>query len=97
MNFGIDIGLLWKYQSWLNVGLVAKNLNAPQFDEPNLKDKSGVDIPNTGGKTNLNPQVKMGVDISPLDWLSFAVDMDLTNNDTILSNVPVPLIIEQGI
>ena len=87
-NFGIDIGVLWKYQRWLNVGLIAKNLNTPEFDEPNLKDKSGNEIPNTGGKTKLNPQVRIGVDIDPFDWLSFAVDMDLTNNDTILANVP---------
>jgi len=88
MSFGIDIGVLWKYQSWLNVGLVAKNLNTPQFDEPNLKDKNGNEIRNSGGKTKLNPQIRMGVDIDPLDWLSFAVDMDITSNDSILTNVP---------
>ncbi|MCX6226562.1 MAG: conjugal transfer protein TraF [Bacteroidia bacterium] len=87
-NFGIDVGVLWKYQNWLNVGLVAKNLNAPEFDEPNLKEKNGNEIPGSGGKTKLNPQVRMGIDIDPLDWVSFAVDMDITNNDTILANVP---------
>jgi hypothetical protein len=96
MSFGIDIGVLWKYQSWLNVGLVAKNLNTPQFDEPNLKDKNGNEIRNSGGKTKLNPQIRMGVDIDPLDWLSFAVDMDITSNDSILTNVPDTLIIKQG-
>lgn len=87
-NFGIDVGVLWKYQRWLNVGLVAKNLNAPEFDEPNLKDKNENEIPGSSGKTKLNPQVRMGIDIDPLDWVSFAVDMDITNNDTLLANVP---------
>ena len=69
-------------------GLVAKNLNTPQFDEPNLKDKNNNEIPGSGGKTKLNPQIRMGIDIDPLDWVSFAVDMDITNNNTILANVP---------
>ena len=85
VNFGIDLGALWRYKEWLNVGLVAKNLNSPSFDAPEIKDKSGEFIPGSGGKVKLKPQVRAGVAIDPVSWLTLAADIDLTENETVVA------------
>ncbi len=70
-TFGIDLGMLWTMK-WLGVGLVAKNLNAPQINTAN-------------GKYRILPQVRTG--FSAEVWkLTFLLDMDLTPNKTLEPN-----------
>ena len=70
-TFGIDLGMLWTMK-WLGVGLVAKNLNAPQINTAN-------------GKYRILPQVRAG--FSAEVWkLTFLLDMDLTPNKTLEPN-----------
>jgi hypothetical protein len=76
---------LWRYEDVpyvgpINVGLVAKNLNSPKFDGP---------TPAAGfvkRDVTVKPQVRMGIGLDPLSWLSIAADMDMTKNDTILAD-----------
>jgi hypothetical protein len=74
---GLDLGVAWRKELPLvgqfNAGLVAKNLNSPEFDNP------------TGftGKTRVKPQLRMGVAIDPFTWLTVAADMDMTKNKTL--------------
>lgn len=90
-----DLGAFYKYSDWLNVGLVAKNLTSPKFDSPELKDQHGnlvtVDAKgnriNPAEKVTLKPQVRVGVSLDPLTWLTVAADLDLTNNETVLSSL----------
>lgn len=70
-TFGIDLGVLYTMK-WLGVGLVAKNLNAPQINTAN-------------GKYRILPQVRAG--FSAEVWkLTFLLDMDLTPNKTLEPN-----------
>jgi F plasmid transfer operon protein TraF len=80
-TFGIDLGALWQYDEWLRIGVVAKNLNSPDFDSPT------VNLPIRGlvqEEFIVRPQVRAGVAIDPLSWLTIAADCDLTSNRTIL-------------
>lgn len=86
----IDVGAFWKYNDKVNVGLVAKNLTSPKFDAPDLKDQNGQYVLDGSGnrvkvdKVTLKPQVRLGVAVDPLPWLTVAADLDVTNNETIL-------------
>lgn len=53
--FGIDVGAMYRPSSWLRVGIVAKDINAPSFDTK------------AGGEFKLDPQVRSGVAINPWD------------------------------
>ncbi|HBA87379.1 MAG TPA: hypothetical protein DCZ75_05125 [Geobacter sp.] len=88
----IDLGAFYKYQIW-SVGLVAKNLTSPKFDAPDLKDQNGQFVLDGSGnhvktdKVTLKPQVRLGVAVDPLSWLTLAADLDLTSNETVLSSL----------
>ena len=92
----VDLGALWKYNNWVSVGVVAKNLTSPSFDSPQLKNQNGefvdeggniVAIPIQDDKVKLKPQVRLGVAFDPLSWLTIAADLDLTENETVLSGL----------
>lgn len=92
----VDLGALWKYNNWVSVGVVAKNLTSPSFDSPQLKNQNGefvdeggniVAIPIQDNKVKLKPQVRLGVAFDPLSWLTIAADLDLTENETVLSGL----------
>jgi len=74
---GLDLGVAWRkvlpVVGQFNAGIVAKNLNSPEFDAP---------IGFTG-KTKVEPQVRVGVAIDPYSWLTVAADMDMTKNKTL--------------
>lgn len=72
-TYGIDLGVLVKY-NWVSVGLVGKDLNSPKFDFYNDK------------KYKIKPLVRGGAAINLSDWLTFAMDIDLTNNSTFIPN-----------
>jgi len=68
-TFGIDMGILVSSDA-VKVGLVGKNLNAPEFDYYD------------GTKYKLEPMFRGGVAIDFTNWLTFAMDIDLTRNKT---------------
>jgi F plasmid transfer operon protein TraF len=95
-NVTFDLGTQWKYSEWLTVGLVAKNLTSPAFKSPELKDQKGRLVDANGnlllvgiheGDVKLKPQVRLGVAVTPLSWLTLASDIDLTANESILSGL----------
>jgi hypothetical protein len=55
---GIDVGAMFRPSSWLRMGIVAKDINAPTFDAPN------------GDKFKLLPQVRTGVAVNPYNSLT---------------------------
>jgi len=90
-----DLGTQWKYSELLTVGLVAKNLTSPAFKSPQLKDQKGRLVDADGnlgvnfreGDVRLKPQVRFGVAVTPLPWLSLASDIDLTENESVLTGL----------
>ena len=74
-NFGIDLGLLYRFGDDLRVGLVGHNLNSPAFDMKSL----------SGGNTDKikeKAQLRGGIAYKPLSFVTLAMDYDLTKNDT---------------
>ncbi len=82
-NFGVDLGALWRYADMLNVGIVVKNLNSPEFDSPTFTTVQGTQF---SKKFRVDPQVRMGAALDPLSWLTVAADCDLTKNSTVLAS-----------
>lgn len=68
--FGVDVGTIYRPSSWLRFGVVAKDLNQPEFDAPD------------GTKFKLNPQVRGGIAINPYSSLTLTGDVDATSNKT---------------
>ncbi|MDH4227913.1 MAG: conjugal transfer protein TraF [Deltaproteobacteria bacterium] len=77
--FGVDVGALYRFGDRLRLGVVARNVNSPEFDMKPLY---------TGGPDTIKEkaQVRAGIAFKPVDMLLFAVDMDLTENDTAVSD-----------
>jgi hypothetical protein len=77
-NFGLDLGLMSKPFDFLQVGLVARNVNSPKF-------KTGRDEDPNGRKNfTVDAQVRMGAAFFPFsnDTLVIATDLDLTENES---------------
>ena len=75
-TFGVDLGLLYEpeFSEGLRIGLVGKNLNKPEFDR--------VD----GSKIEVDPMIRVGLAYDILDSLEFAIDYDISENDTLLAS-----------
>lgn len=100
-NVTFDLGLLWKHSNWLSVGIVGKNLTSPAFKSPYIKDQNGFYVDSAGVRDDdlafagryrdvavkLKPQARMGVALDPWKWLTIAGDIDLTENETVLSGL----------
>ena len=87
-RFGIDIGALVHPVSWLQIGIVGKNLNKPSFKTPG------------GGKFQLRPQVRGGVAFIPLEGTIITFDADITKNKSLVSGFRsrvLSLGVEQGL
>lgn len=65
--------MLWKWNI-INVGVVAKNLNSPEF--------STAELDTTEDGFSIKPQVRGGMSVDLLKWLSLAADIDLSKNET---------------
>jgi hypothetical protein len=74
-TYGIDVGAIYRPSSWLRFGVVAKDLNQPEFDAPD------------GTKYKLNPQVRGGMAVNPWSTLTLTADMDVTSNKTFVPGV----------
>ncbi|WP_456480706.1 conjugal transfer protein TraF [Nautilia sp.] len=68
-NYGVDIGFLLDAGDF-RMGLVGKYLNSPEFDYYD------------GSKYKVKPMVRGGMAVDLTDWLTFAMDIDLTENET---------------
>ena len=89
-NFGVDLGALWDMdRTFTNLpmrprlGLVGRNLNNPKFSQPAAATEAGLT-----NKFAVNPQVRMGLAVSPLNWWHLAADLDMTKNTTPLDGRP---------
>lgn len=81
VNVGVGLGGVWRYGDWLSTGIVAKYLNSPGFDTPRVT----LPVRGTVQETiRVKPQVRAGVAVTPLSWLTLAADLDLTTNETVL-------------
>jgi len=74
--FGIDVGAVYRPSSWLRVGIVAKDINAPSFDTKTA-----------GQQFKLEPQVRGGIAVNPWDSLTVTADMDVTSNRTLTPGI----------
>lgn len=70
--FGIDVGAIYKPSSWLRFGVVAKDINQPEFDASD------------GTKLKLNPQIRGGMALNPYSSLTLTGDVDATSNKTLV-------------
>ncbi len=97
VNIGVDLGAQFNFsraldrEVWLNpqLGLTVKNLNGPKFDRPAAPADLNPAIAaqwNTD-KYQLKPQVRAGAAINPLPFMTLAMDLDLTENDTLLDEI----------
>ena len=68
-DVGVDLGVLVN-AGGIRFGLVGKYLNSPEFDYYD------------GSKYKIDPMVRGGVALDLTNWLTFAMDIDLTENDT---------------
>ncbi len=78
-NFGVDLGLLYRFGDDLRVGLVGHNLNSPEFD---MKPRPGS---SDDSKIKEGAQLRAGLAFKPLSFVTLAMDLDLTKNDTTIS------------
>jgi hypothetical protein len=74
-SYGIDVGAIYRPSSWLRFGVVAKDLNQPEFDAPD------------GTKIKLGPQVRGGMALNPYSSLTLSADVDVTSNKTLVPGV----------
>jgi hypothetical protein len=73
--FGVDAGAIYRPASWLRFGVVAKDINQPEFDAPD------------GTKMKLVPQIRGGIAVNPYSSLTLTADMDATSNRTFVPGV----------
>lgn len=71
-KIGIDVGAIYRPSSWLRAGVVAKDINQPEFDAPN------------GERYKLTPQIRGGVALNPWETMTISFDGDLTSNKTLV-------------
>ncbi len=72
-DIGLDLGVLYKV-GILRIGAVGRNLNTPSFDFEGV------------GDYELDPQVRAGVALRVLNFITLAADVDVTENDTNISD-----------
>lgn len=75
-DFGLDIGLAWRPTNWLRFGMTARNVNSPSFDVEPFFGLLGRPITSI----EIEPQVRMGVALVPVESLTIAFDFDATSN-----------------
>ncbi|WP_455245917.1 conjugal transfer protein TraF [Petrachloros mirabilis] len=70
--FGVDVGAIYRPSSWLRVGIVAKDINQPTFDDLG------------GGELKIEPQIRGGIALNPYSTLTLTGDVDITANKTFI-------------
>lgn len=74
--FGLDIGVSHRPTSWLQFGMMARNVNSPGFDVQPFTAANGALVT----KVNVEPQVRLGMAVIPIKNLTLAFDIDATSN-----------------
>lgn len=76
-TFGLDVGLAFKPNALegMTLALVGKNINSPAFDIAAIAG---------GGEYELEPMIRAGVAYQTNSWLEFAMDADLSENNSIM-------------
>ena len=72
-QLGVDLGLLLSNDK-INIGIVGKDLNSPTFK---FYD---------GSEYKIKPMVRGGINLELTNWLEFAMDIDLTKNNTAIKD-----------
>lgn len=87
-TFGLDLGVLYTpaFLPNLNIGLVAKNLNAPK-----------INLSGSDGYVRLTQQLRAGVSYEMLNFLTLALDVDVLPNDTLSIANPKSQMVGGGI
>jgi hypothetical protein len=78
VTWGADLAVMARLKM-LNLGLTARNLNSPSFDGPTVGATVFPDY-------ELEPTVTAGAAFIPFETLTFAIDLDLLESDTVLSD-----------
>jgi hypothetical protein len=69
-SVGLDLGAIYRPASWLQFGMVWKEINRPSFDTP------------SGRTLELDPQIRGGIAFNPWETMTLTADADFTSNDT---------------
>ena len=74
-TFGVDLGVLYRMHN-VQMGLVARNVNAPKFDGPTVSGRRYEDV-------KVDPSFTAGVAYIPSEGFTLEIDYDLTKNKTV--------------
>lgn len=83
--FGLDLGLLYRFGDKVRLALVGRNLNSPSFDMKKLSSTYSLVEGANEDTIKEKAQVRAGMAFKPLDFITFALDYDITDNDTTIS------------
>ena len=96
-NFGIDLGVMANLSQLLDkeilwnpqLGLTGRNLNSPKFDRPSAPADINAAIARNWrtDKYELKPQLRFGAAVNPFKWMTAAMDIDVTENDTMIDSI----------
>ncbi len=78
-NFGLDVGVLYRFSDKLRVGVVGRNINSPKFDMKRL-------LPDDKDHIRERAQIRAGLAYRPVGFILLALDMDITKNNTTVSS-----------
>jgi hypothetical protein len=89
-NIGVDLGAMWDLERSFGgsmamrprLGLTARNINNPGFKQSDAAVAAGYT-----SKFKMNPQLRFGASIQPLNWWTIATDLDMTRNLTMIDGV----------
>jgi hypothetical protein len=90
-NFGVDLSAMYRMKN-VQFGILATNLNSPEFDGFTYKDTirkdplTGRYLDNVVPSVTLDPQVKVGFAIVPFETLMIEANMELMEQDAIFGN-----------
>ena len=72
--FGVDLGAMYRIKRF-NFGLVARNINSPEFEGPTVAGKKFNDV-------TLDPSVTAGAAFIPYEGFTLEFDYDITKQET---------------
>ena len=78
LTWGVDLAIMARLKM-LNLGLTARNLNTPTFDGPTVGATKFADY-------EIEPTVTAGAAFIPFETVTLAIDLDLIESETVLSN-----------
>ncbi len=78
LTWGVDLAIMARLKMF-NFGLTARNLNSPTFDGPTVGATKFPDY-------EIEPTVTAGAAFIPFDTVTFALDLDLIESETVLSS-----------